>query len=167
MALIAGASIARRHPLGYGYTFTGGYPTGDTVRNAYDDADLIRAVQAYRFFFPTVSGAAIFKGNSEAGIVDNKVFGVLDSKPRHVGFTYNSDTPYGPVQLDLRDGPFVIELPPGRSSSRRLTSISAGLATWACRVRTVAPAANTSSSRPATRGRFRQIITYGGRARTA
>ena len=113
MALIAGSSTTRRHPLGGGYTFTGGYPTGETVRNAYDDADLIRAVQAYRFFYPTVSGAAIFKGNTDAGIVDNKVFGVLDSKPRHVGFTYNSDTPYGPVQLDLRDGPFVIELPPG------------------------------------------------------
>ena len=58
MALIAGTSTTRRHPLGGGYTFTGGYPTGETVRNAYDDADLIRAVQAYRFFYPTVSGAA-------------------------------------------------------------------------------------------------------------
>jgi len=60
-----------------------------------------------------VSGAAIFKGNADVGIVDNKVFGVVDSKPRHVGFTYNSDTPYGPVQPDLSTGPFVIELPPG------------------------------------------------------
>jgi hypothetical protein len=61
----------------------------------------------------TVSGAAIFKGNEEIGLVDNKVFGVLDTKPRHVGFTLNSDTPYGPVQLDLSAGPFVVELPPG------------------------------------------------------
>jgi hypothetical protein len=30
-----------------------------------------------------------------------------------VGFTLNSDTPYGPIQLDLRAGPFVIELPAG------------------------------------------------------
>jgi hypothetical protein len=31
----------------------------------------------------------------------------------HVGFTYNSDTPYAPMLMDLSDGPLVIELPPG------------------------------------------------------
>ena len=41
------------------YAFEGGYPTPATVQRAYDDADLNRAVQAYRFFFPTVSGLAI------------------------------------------------------------------------------------------------------------
>jgi hypothetical protein len=95
------------------YTFKGGFPTPDTIRAAYDEADLNRAVQAYRFFYPTVSGAAIFKGNHDCGVVDNRVFGTLDGKPRHVGFTYNSDTPYGPMQLDLRVGPMTIELPPG------------------------------------------------------
>jgi hypothetical protein len=40
--------------------------------------------------------------------VENKVFGILDTKPRHVGFTLNSDTPYGPIQLDLRAGPMVL-----------------------------------------------------------
>src|SRR5215475_4523450 len=95
------------------YQFERGFPFGRTAEQAYDDADLNRAVQAYRFFYPTVSGAAILKGNNEVGIVENEVFGILDTKPRHVGFTLNSDTPYGPVQLDLRAGPFVIELPAG------------------------------------------------------
>jgi len=90
-----------------------GFPTSIETQRMYDDADLNRAIQAYRFFYPTVSAAAIFKGNAAVGIVDNKVFAVLDSKPRHVGFTYNSDTPYGPIQLDLSAGPFVIELPEG------------------------------------------------------
>jgi len=90
-----------------------GFPAPDEVQRLYDEADLNRAVQAYRFFYPTVSGAAIFKGNTEAGVVENKVFGVLDTKPRHVGFTLNSDTPYGPIKLDLHAGPFVIELPAG------------------------------------------------------
>ena len=49
------------------YLFEGGYPTPETVQRAYDDADLNRAVQAYRLFFPTVSGLAIFKGNVAAG----------------------------------------------------------------------------------------------------
>jgi hypothetical protein len=96
-----------------GYTFERGYPTRDTVQRAYDDADLNRAVQAYRFFYPTASGAAMIKGMMEAGIEPNRTFGVLESKPRHLIFTANSDTPYGPVPLDLRDGPMVVELPPG------------------------------------------------------
>jgi len=96
-----------------GYVFAGGYPTAETVQRAYDDADLNRAVQAYRFFLPTVSGLAIFKGSQAAGVVANRAFGVLDTRPEHVGFTLNSDTPYGPVNLDLRDGPMVVELPPG------------------------------------------------------
>src|SRR5262249_50388833 len=78
-----------------------GFPAADEVQRLYDEADLNRAVQMYRFFYPTVSGAAIFKGGAENGVVDNKVFTIIDSKPRHVGFTYNSDTPYCFAQLDL------------------------------------------------------------------
>ncbi|HXJ88424.1 MAG TPA: DUF1254 domain-containing protein [Candidatus Binatia bacterium] len=95
------------------YTFKNGFPTRETAERAYDAADLNRAVEAYRFFYPTVSGAAIFKGNAKIGIVPNKVFGTLDGKPMHVGFTYNSDTPYAPLLMDLSDGPMVVELPPG------------------------------------------------------
>jgi hypothetical protein len=95
------------------YSFERGFPAGDTAEKAYDDADLNRAVEAYRFFHPTVSGSGIFKGNEKIGIVPNKVFGTLDSKPMHVGFTYNSDTPYAPMLMDLSDGPMVVELPPG------------------------------------------------------
>jgi hypothetical protein len=98
---------------GAGYALERGFPTQETIRKAYDSADLNRAIQAYRFFYPTVSGAAIFKGNAAVGIVDNKTFGVLDTKPRHLIFTANSDTPYGPISLDLRVGPIIVELPPG------------------------------------------------------
>jgi hypothetical protein len=95
------------------YVFEGGYPTPGTVQQAYDDLDLIRAMQMYRIFYPTVSGAAIFSGTEQAGVVPNKVFGFMDTQPRHVGYTLNSDTPYGAVLLDLHAGPMVIELPPG------------------------------------------------------
>ena len=95
------------------YTFERGFPTTDTAQKAYDDIDLNRAVEAYRFFYPTVSGSALFKGNAKIGIVPNKVFGTLDGQPKHVGFTLNSDTPYAPLLLDLSQGPMVVELPPG------------------------------------------------------
>jgi len=95
------------------YTFRNGFPTPETAERAYDEADFARAVEAYRFFYPTVSGSAIFKGNAKIGIVANKIFGTLDSKPIHVGFTLNSDTPYAPLIMDLSDGPMVVELPAG------------------------------------------------------
>jgi hypothetical protein len=90
-----------------------GFPASDAVQRLYGDADLNRAVQAYRFFYPTVSGAAIFKGNEAFGGVTNKVFWIIESKPHHVGFTYNSDTPYSFVTLDLSQGPWVVDLPAG------------------------------------------------------
>jgi hypothetical protein len=95
------------------YAFERGFPTAETAQQAYDDTDLTRAIEAYRFFYPTVSGSAIFKGNAKIGIIPNKVFGTLDTQPKHVGFTLNSDTPYAPLILDLSEGPMAIEFPPG------------------------------------------------------
>jgi hypothetical protein len=95
------------------YEFNGGYPTPETAQQGYDDVDRVRAVQMYRIFYPTVSAAAIFKGAVKAGALPNQVFGTLDTHPKHVGFTLNSDTPYGPVPLDLNADPLVIGVPPG------------------------------------------------------
>ncbi len=95
------------------YRFERGFPTDNTVRQSYDDADLNRAIQAYKFFYPTVSGAAMLRGNAPVGVVSNKVFGILDLGPNELMFTGNSDTPYAPIQLDLSIGPIVIELQPG------------------------------------------------------
>jgi hypothetical protein len=95
------------------YRFAGGYPDPESAQRAYDDADLNRAVTAYRFFYPTVSGAAILKGDLDCGLVPNKVFGVMHSGPEQVLFTTNNDTPYGPLLLDLSVGPLVIDLLPG------------------------------------------------------
>jgi hypothetical protein len=95
------------------YAFARGFPSPGTIAQAYDDADLDRAIQAYKFFYPTVSGAAIVRGNAQIGLVPNKVFGILDTTPDQLIFTANSDTPYGPIMLDLSVGPLVVELEPG------------------------------------------------------
>ena len=47
------------------------------------------------------------------GVIPNKVFGILDCGPEQLVFTANSDTPYGPMLLDLGIGPLVVELAPG------------------------------------------------------
>src|SRR5262249_28240418 len=93
--------------------FKGGFPTPDAAQKARDDADYQRAITAYRFWYPTVSCEGIFNGNREKGINDNESMIILSAGPRQVAFTANSDTPYGAGCLDLKDGPFVVELPPG------------------------------------------------------
>lgn len=95
------------------YVFEGGYPTAETVQRAYDDADLARAVQAYKFFYPTVSFEGTWRGNIAEGAVANRVFPLLEGTPRQLVFTPNSDTPYSGLPLDLSQGPMVVELPPG------------------------------------------------------
>jgi hypothetical protein len=39
--------------------------------------------------------------------------GIAGAGPRQLGFTLNSDTPYGSGVIDLSSGPVVVELPPG------------------------------------------------------
>lgn len=95
------------------YVFEGGFPDEKTVAAAYDDADLVRAITCYKHFFPAVSGMAILKGSAAAGVIPNRVFGTMDTRPGQVGFTLNSDTPYAPIIIDLADGPLVVTLPEG------------------------------------------------------
>ena len=78
------------------YTFERGFPASDTARKAYDDADLNRAIKLIASSIRR-SRALRFSRAPKARVVPNKVFGTLDTQPQHVGFTLNSDTPYGPV----------------------------------------------------------------------
>jgi hypothetical protein len=106
-------AAAQAPPAASPYSFERGYPAGDTARRARDDADFQRAVTAYRFWYATVSMEGIFNDNREAGIQDNQAVTIMAAGPRQVGFTTNSDTPYGAGALDLSVGPMVVEMPPG------------------------------------------------------
>lgn len=105
--LVAAVAAAEQPP------FQGGFPSADQAQAARDEGDYQRAVIAYRFWYPTVSCEGIFNGNREKGIQDNKSIVILSAGPRQIAFTANSDTPYGAGCLDVKDGPFVIEMPPG------------------------------------------------------
>lgn len=91
----------------------GGFPTDEQAKAARDEADFQRAVTAYRFWYPTVSCEGIFNGGRAIGIKDNESLMIMSAGPREVAFTANSDTPYGAGAIDVSDGPYVIELPPG------------------------------------------------------
>jgi hypothetical protein len=107
--LLIAALAAAQEPA----PFKGGFPTPEAARKTRDDADYQRAVTAYRFWYPTVSCEGIFNGNREGGLKDNEDVSIMAAGPRQVVFTANSDTPYGAATLDVKDGPYVIELPAG------------------------------------------------------
>ena len=87
------------------YRFERGYPTPETTKRALDDADFQRAVIAYRFWYPSVSVEGIFNGNREIGFKDGEVLGIAAAGPRQIGFTLNSDTPYGSGVIDVAKAP--------------------------------------------------------------
>lgn len=96
------------------YEFRGGFPTAETAQRVQDEQDLQRAIQAYRFYYPTVSMEATFQGQRDTGVRDNEAALILSGGPRHTLFTGNSDTPYMGTTVNLKLlGPTVIELPPG------------------------------------------------------
>ena len=112
-ALVLAMALQARAENSAPYTFERGYPLPQTTQSARDDADLQRAIIAYRFWYPAVSVEGIFNGNREAGLKDGEKIGIAAAGPRQIGFTLNSDTPYGSGVIDVSGGPVVIELPPG------------------------------------------------------
>jgi hypothetical protein len=91
-----------------------GFPAQRSASEAHAAQDLRRALEAYHFFYPTVSLEAIARGTRAAGAADNQAALLVVAQPRHTGFTLNSDTPYAGGILDLgKSGPMVVELPAG------------------------------------------------------
>lgn len=77
------------------------------------EALLQRAVEAYKFFYPTVSMQLNFEALDQFGAAANRGFLVQLTTPDLVTLTQNSDTPYGLGYGDASAGPVVVEVPPG------------------------------------------------------
>jgi hypothetical protein len=92
-----------------------GFPTPETSRKLFDEMDFQRAVQAYLWAYPAVSFESIrvvFQrdlgmGLNDMGIADNFV------GPESVWLTANDTTIYAVVNIDVAQGPVVIDIPPG------------------------------------------------------
>lgn len=93
--------------------FKNGYPNNDTIMQVRTDQVFQKAIQAYRFWYPTVSAEGIFQGARANGFKDNEKFFYMLATPATLAFTPNVDTPYGVGVLDVKDGLMVIELPAG------------------------------------------------------
>jgi len=94
--------------------FERGYPTPATVERAHDASDLRRAIEAYKFFYPTMGSEAVMQQMLFNGAKVNEIGHVMATWPRIQFGAANSDTPYALATIDLKlSGPMVIELPPG------------------------------------------------------
>ena len=90
-----------------------GAPSAATVTKAYDYLDLMHGVEAFVNAYQGASVAAIFKGLEEAGVANNTalIFSeLMDLKSLFL--TANADTIYFWVNLDVTNGPMVVETPP-------------------------------------------------------
>ena len=90
-----------------------GAPSKETVAKAYDYLDLMHGVEAFVNAYQGASVAAIFKGMEEAGVPNNTalIFSeLMDAKSLFL--TANADTVYFWVNLDVTQGPIVVETPP-------------------------------------------------------
>jgi hypothetical protein len=123
-------------PLGDLHFFDG-VPSLESVETIYDLLDLVRGIDVYLNTIPGASLVAMRSGFRSVGVDGAGVLGYTAPRANSGSFflTANTETTYGSMFLDLKaDGPTVIENPP--------TSAWPG--------RTGAPAASTSSCRPAT-----------------
>jgi hypothetical protein len=109
ISIAPSAANAQTVPVG----FRGGFPAPEIARRLYDEADLNRAILAYKFFYPNISMAGLAAAFEKFAPVENKAFFMLSGSPKQILFTPNSDTPYAALPLDLRAGPITVELPAG------------------------------------------------------
>ena len=94
--------------------FHAGYPTKETVQKLYDELDFQRAVQAYLWALPMASYGAMADAHKALGADSHTVIvAEKSSEPQQLVLTANQDTVYMSGVLDLREGPMVMELPPG------------------------------------------------------
>jgi len=94
--------------------FFDGMPSADTVTKTYDYLDVARAAEAFLAGMPATSAYSVMEGFKEVGMKPGDL-GLAEEllDARSLFLTPNTTTVYGMLEFDVKDGPFVIEIPPG------------------------------------------------------
>jgi hypothetical protein len=94
--------------------FFDGMPDKTTVDKAYDFLDVARGAQAFLSGIPATSVYAILEGFKKVGMQPGDM-GITENlmDARSLYLTPNSTTPYCMMELNVADGPMVMEVPPG------------------------------------------------------
>jgi hypothetical protein len=92
--------------------FFDGMPSEATVEKAYDFLDLSRGVDAFLNGMPAASIYAFLEGLKQAGLEPGDM-GITESllDARGLLLTAQSTTPYAMAEIDLKNGPVVVEIP--------------------------------------------------------
>jgi hypothetical protein len=95
--------------------FFDGLPDPETVQKVYDNLDFGRGVEAFLSGIPAASVYAACEGLSQVGVKRNGGIGITEDlmDARSLFLTANSTTVYVLMCLDLKEGPVVLEVPPG------------------------------------------------------
>lgn len=88
-------------------------PSPAVIDRIRRDALLVRAIEAYKFFYPTVSMVMNYEALVTNGAEANRGFLIQLTTPAQVSLTQNSDTPYGLGWIDVEAEPIVVEVPAG------------------------------------------------------
>ena len=94
--------------------FFDGMPSADTVAKTYDYLDVARAAEAFLAGVPATSAHAALEGFKVAGMQPCDLGiaeGLLDA--RSLFLTPNTTTVYGIVEIDVKNGPIVVDIPAG------------------------------------------------------
>ena len=91
-----------------------GMPSKATVGKAYDFLDVSRGVEAFLSGMPAASVYAALEGFKEVGMKPGDL-GIMEDllDARSLFLTPNTTTVYGMMEIDVKDGPIVVVLPPG------------------------------------------------------
>ena len=94
--------------------FFDGMPSEETVEKAYSFLDLTRGVEVFLNGMPAVSIYAMLEGMKSAGAEPGELVlfeRLMDAKTLFL--TANSTTMYALAEIDVKNGPVVVEVPPG------------------------------------------------------
>lgn len=92
--------------------FFDGFPKQKTIEKSYAFLDLVHAVQLFELGMPTSSMYAMLYGHREIGIKPNRSIGITEQlmDARSLWLTPNTTTPYIHGEVDVKNGPIVIEI---------------------------------------------------------
>ena len=116
LAVVAIAALAVPGMLeAQDFEFRAGYPTQESSQALYDEMDYQRAVQAYIWATPMLNAMGMRAGFHRYGVTEhNRKLLVFEYSllPQHIWMTANSTTPYLWPMFSVKDGPWVVEIPP-------------------------------------------------------
>jgi hypothetical protein len=93
-------------------TFVDGFPTDETIAKADDFKDTARAFELFGSGMATASMYAMLKGHRDIGVVPNKTIAITETlmDAKSLWLTPNTTTPYAHAEINVKNGPVVIEV---------------------------------------------------------